>query len=99
MGSGPSLSFCPFRESGGTPIPFSRRMAGVSTSFPIGPCARFPPARPRHNVSNGCQDRHNFDIYVSKLVGGHWRDPERLPEPVSGPGTEFFASEAANGNL
>jgi Tol biopolymer transport system component len=46
-----------------------------------------------------CEDRHNFDIYVSKMVGGQWRDPERLPEPVNSAQTEFFVSEAANGNL
>ena len=85
-----------WRDSDPVLSPDGRRLYFVSDR-PV--CAVPAGAASTQRVKRMCQDRHNFDIYVSKLVGGHWRDPERLPEPVSGPGTEFFASEAANGNL
>jgi len=47
----------------------------------------------------GCVDRHNFDIYEATLANGQWGQPERLPEPINSPGTEYFASVARNGNL
>ena len=66
-----------WRDSDPVLSPDGRRLYFVSDR-PV--CAVPAGAASTQRVKRMCQDRHNFDIYVSKLVGGHWRDPERLPE-------------------
>lgn len=45
------------------------------------------------------EKKTDYDVWMLERRGKRWSDPIHLPEPVNSPGSEHFASCAANGDL
>lgn len=76
---------------------FSGRWRDIDPAFsPDGRRVWFNSARPAPGRD---ASRSDFDIwYVDRTPTG-WGEPQRLPEPVNNPGSQYFATAATNGTI